>query len=95
MAAPRAGFIVAGCLMAGMMLASSPTLRGQAGGSGQAGPGHGPGGAPGKATPMPVDSGRPWGWAVRAFMDDPAQPLYNTTKQKMLEGKQVFSQTIT
>ena len=25
----------------------------------------------------------------------PAQPLYNTTKQKMLEGKQVFSQTIT
>jgi 2-keto-3-deoxy-L-rhamnonate aldolase RhmA len=28
-------------------------------------------------------------------MDDPAQPLYNTTKQKMLEGRQVFSQTIT
>jgi 2-keto-3-deoxy-L-rhamnonate aldolase RhmA len=28
-------------------------------------------------------------------MDDPAQPLYNTTKQKMLDGRQVFSQTIT
>ena len=38
---------------------------------------------------MPVDAGRPWGWAVRAFMDDPTQPLYNTTKQKLLDGKQV------
>ena len=28
-------------------------------------------------------------------MDDPTQPLYNTTKQKLLDGKQVFSQTIT
>jgi 4-hydroxy-2-oxoheptanedioate aldolase len=70
-------------------------LQGQAGGNGQAGPGHGPYGAPGKATPIPIDPGRPWGWAVRAFMDEPGQPLYNTTKQKLLEGRQVFSQTIT
>jgi 2-keto-3-deoxy-L-rhamnonate aldolase RhmA len=28
-------------------------------------------------------------------MDDPAQTLYNTTKQKLLDGRQVFSQTIT
>jgi 2-keto-3-deoxy-L-rhamnonate aldolase RhmA len=28
-------------------------------------------------------------------MDDPGRPLYNLAKQKMLEGKQIFSQTIT
>jgi 2-keto-3-deoxy-L-rhamnonate aldolase RhmA len=94
MARGRAGFIVCGCLMAGMLV-SSQALWGQVGGLGQAGPGHGPGGAPGKATPTPIDPGRPWGWAVRAFMDDPDQPLYNTTKRKLLDGKQVFSQTIT
>jgi 2-keto-3-deoxy-L-rhamnonate aldolase RhmA len=95
MRGPRAGFTLAGCVVAGVMLAFSPTLWGQAGGLGQAGPGHGPAGAPGKATPIAVDPGRPWGWAVRAFMDDPNQELYNTTKRKLLEGKQVFSQTIT
>jgi 4-hydroxy-2-oxoheptanedioate aldolase len=92
---PRVRLLAAGCVLAGAMLAMSQGLQGQAGGNGQAGPGHGPFGAPGKATPMPVDPGRPWGWAVRAFMDEPGQPLYNTTKQKLLEGKQVFSQTIT
>jgi 2-keto-3-deoxy-L-rhamnonate aldolase RhmA len=91
----RAGFMLAGCVMAGVMMATSPALQGQAGGLGQAGPGHGPGGALGKASPIAVDPGRPWGWAVRAFMDDPNQELYNTTKRKLLEGKQVFSQTIT
>ena len=95
MRVPRAGFAVAGSVVAAVMLMSSPALKGQAGGLGQAGPGHGPGGAPGKATPMAVDPGRPWGWAVRAFMDDPTQELYNTTKRKLLDGKQVFSQTIT
>ena len=95
MGVPRAGFAVAGSVVAAVMLICSPALKGQAGGLGQAGPGHGPGGAPGKATPMAVDPGRPWGWAVRAFMDDPTQELYNTTKRKLLEGKQVFSQTIT
>jgi hypothetical protein len=66
-------------LLAGVLLAAPHGAQGQAG-MGQAGPGHGPNGAPGKASPTPVDPGRPWGWAVRAFMDDPAQPLYNTTK---------------
>jgi 2-keto-3-deoxy-L-rhamnonate aldolase RhmA len=89
----RAGAIVAACCVA--VFLSTPPLTGQSGGLGQAGPGHGPGGAPGKATPVPIDPGRPWGWAVKAFMDDPAQPLYNTTKQKLLAGRQVFSQTIT
>ncbi len=95
MKVPHAGLIAAGCLLVAVMLAMPQALQGQAGGHGQAGPGHGPNGAPGKATPTPVDAGRPWGWAVKAFMDDPTQPLYNITKQKMLEGKQVFSQTIT
>lgn len=94
MKVPRTGLVAAGCLLAGVLMAVPQGVHGQAGGHGQAGPGHGPNGAPGKATATPVDPGRPWGWAVRAFMDDPKQPLYNTTKQKMLEGKQVFSQTI-
>ncbi len=91
----RVGLLAAGCVLAGAMFAMPQGVQGQAGGNGQAGPGHGPYGAPGKATPMPVDPGRPWGWAVKAFMDEPGQSLYNTTKQKLLEGKQVFSQTIT
>jgi 4-hydroxy-2-oxoheptanedioate aldolase len=95
MKVPRANVIGAGCVLALVMIATTGLLQGQAGGNGQAGPGHGPYGAPGKATAMPVDPGRPWGWAVRAFMDEPGQTLYNTTKQKLLEGKQVFSQTIT
>ncbi len=48
----------------------------------------------GTLTPKPLDAGRPWGWAVRAFMENPDQPLYNTAKQKLLAGKQVFSHTI-
>jgi 4-hydroxy-2-oxoheptanedioate aldolase len=87
--------VVGVCLLAGALVVVPHGTHGQAGGYGQAGPGHGPNGAPGKATPFPIDPGRPWGWAVRAFMDDPTQPLYNTTKQKMLDGQQVFSQTIT
>ena len=80
MNAPRADLIAAGCLLAGILFSGPQGIYGQAG-HGQAGPGHGPNGAPGKATPFPIDAGRPWGWAVRAFMDDPARPRYNTTKQ--------------
>lgn len=43
---------------------------------------------------LPIDSGRPWGWAVRAFMTNPDQPLYNRAKAKLLAGEQVFSHTI-
>src|SRR5688572_25785188 len=87
--------VVGACLLAGALVVVPQGIYGQAGGYGQDGPGHGPNGAPGKATPTPIDPGRPWGWAVRAFMDDPDQPLYNTTKRKLLDGRQVFSQTIT
>lgn len=42
----------------------------------------------------PVDAGRPWGWATRAYMDDPDRVLYNTAKAKLLAGEQIFSHTI-
>jgi 2-keto-3-deoxy-L-rhamnonate aldolase RhmA len=48
----------------------------------------------GALTPKPLDPGRPWGWAVKAYMENPNQKLYNTAKQKLLDGKQVFSHTI-
>jgi 2-keto-3-deoxy-L-rhamnonate aldolase RhmA len=48
----------------------------------------------GTLAPRPTDSGRPWGWAVRAFMQNPEQQLYNTAKRKLLDGRQVFSHTI-
>lgn len=43
---------------------------------------------------LPVDPSRPWGWAVREFMENPDQPLYNRAKAKLLAGEQVFSHTI-
>lgn len=42
----------------------------------------------------PVDAGRPWGWAVADFMEDPDRALYNSAKRKLLAGQQVFSHTI-
>ena len=47
----------------------------------------------GTLTPIPLDSGRPWGWATRAFMQNPNRKLYNTAKAKLLSGQQVFSHT--
>ncbi len=47
----------------------------------------------GTLTPMPLDSARPWGWAVKAYMTDPSRKLYNTAKAKLLSGQQVFSHT--
>jgi len=50
--------------------------------------------AKGTLTPKPLDPGRPWGWAVKAFMENPSQKLFNTAKQKLLDGRQVFGHTI-
>ncbi len=47
----------------------------------------------GTLTPIPVDPARPWGWAVKTFMDNPNRKLYNTAKAKLLAGEQVFSHT--
>lgn len=69
----------------------------------QQGRGGGPGAAPaaaakqqpnGTLTPKPLDPGRPWGWAVKAFMDDPNRKLYNTAKAKLLSGKQIYGHSI-
>ncbi len=37
---------------------------------------------------------RPQGWAVRASLNDPNAKLYNNAKQKLLDGKQIFTYTI-
>src|SRR5262245_36389214 len=93
------------CAIVGLTLVwpSTPSAQagqqpaGQGGGRGAAA-GGGRGGAmqhaKGTLTPKATDPGRPWGWAVRAFMDNPNQKLYNTAKQKLLDGKQIFSHTI-
>lgn len=49
--------------------------------------------ANGTLTPMPLDPGRPWGWATKAFMENPSRKLYNKAKAKLLSGQQVFSFT--
>ena len=96
MSRTRAGLIAASGAMAVVIGMFPQVLRGQAPGNGPTGPGQGkPGKAPGTVSALAVDPGRPWGWAVKAFMEDPDRELYNTTKRKMFDGKQVFSQTIT
>jgi 2-keto-3-deoxy-L-rhamnonate aldolase RhmA len=50
--------------------------------------------ATGQVLPNVVEAGRPWGWAVRAYMENPNQQLYNKAKAKLLAGEQVFSHTI-
>ena len=37
---------------------------------------------------------QPQGWAVRAALTS-GRPLYNTAKQKLLDGKQIFRTVIT
>ena len=94
MTTARLGSMAAICVIAATLTTS--LVRGQAQGNGPSGPGQGkPGKTPGTVSIIPVDPGRPWGWAVKAFMEDPDRQLYNTTQRKMLDGKQVFSQTIT
>ena len=61
----------------------------RAGRAGRSGTKH----ANGTLTPMALDAGRPWGWATRAFMQNPNRKLYNTAKAKLLSGQQVFSHT--
>jgi 2-keto-3-deoxy-L-rhamnonate aldolase RhmA len=87
------------CVMCGVLVVAWPEA--QAPQAGQQGGGRGGGGgrgavqhARGTLTPKPLDPGRPWGWAVKAFMENPNQKLYNTAKQKLLDGKQIFSHTI-
>jgi 2-keto-3-deoxy-L-rhamnonate aldolase RhmA len=50
--------------------------------------------ATGNVQPVPIHEGRPWGWAVRDYMDNPDRKLYNTAKAKLLAGEQIFSHSI-
>lgn len=51
--------------------------------------------APGRGY-LAYDAARPQGWAVREYLTSikAALPLWNTAKQKLLDGKQIFSHTI-
>src|SRR5688572_22211809 len=86
------------CLMIGLVVAWPQAQAPQGGqGAGRGGGGGGRGAAQhpnGTLTPKPLDPGRPWGWAVKAFMENPNQKLYNSAKQKLLDGRQIFSHTI-
>lgn len=42
----------------------------------------------------PAAAQREQGWAVRESLTNPDVPLYNTAKQKLLDGGQVFTYTI-
>jgi len=48
----------------------------------------------GNVQPVAIDPGRPWGWAVRAYMQNPDRVLFNRAKAKLLAGEQVFSHTV-
>lgn len=48
----------------------------------------------GNVQPVPIHEGRPWGWAVKDFMENPDRQLYNTAKAKLLAGEQIFSHSI-
>src|SRR5215210_7637060 len=78
--------------------APAPTPAGrQGGGAGQAGGGRAAAPpvqhAKGTLTPIALDAGRPWGWATKAYMENPNRKLYNKAKTKLLSGEQVFSFT--
>lgn len=59
-----------------------------------AGQGTAPSWGTGTVPILQIDPGRPWGWALRAQMDDPSRTLYNTARRKLLNGEQIFSHTI-
>ena len=50
--------------------------------------------AVGLAVAGPAAAQQEQGWAVRASLTNPDVPLYNTAKQKLLDGGQVFTYTI-
>jgi len=82
------------CLLFGLAVVEPQAQQGRSGGRGAA-PAGGRGAQPnGTLVPKPLDPGRPWGWAVKAFMDDPNRTLYNTAKAKLLGGRQIYGHSI-
>jgi 2-keto-3-deoxy-L-rhamnonate aldolase RhmA len=90
----RTSFLVpAVCLIAYLTIVG-PQAQGQAGG----GRGAGRQAAPPQAGYTTPDGSKPQGWAVRDYLSntvgwDLSKPLWNTAKQKLLDGKQIFSWT--
>jgi 2-keto-3-deoxy-L-rhamnonate aldolase RhmA len=83
----------AGAILLGLALAVAWPQAEQAAGGRQGGAATPVKHANGTLTPMPLDPGRPWGWATKAFMQNPNRKLYNKAKAKLLSGQQVFSHT--
>jgi 4-hydroxy-2-oxoheptanedioate aldolase len=79
--------------------AAAPGQAGRQGGAAQPAAGGGgggitgPNGSFGTLTPWVPDAARPIGFRVRQELDNPSAKLYNTAKQKLLDGQQVFSWT--
>jgi 2-keto-3-deoxy-L-rhamnonate aldolase RhmA len=98
MTARRVGTLAVVCLIAGLMVAW-PQAQGRGGEAGSApaqtgrGSATGPGGSFGTFKPWVPDTARPVGYMVRNTMENPQGKLYNTAKQKMLDGKQVNAWT--
>jgi len=89
-----------GALLLAVLSAAAWPQAQQAPAGRQGGTGRGGGGAAqpvqhanGTLTPMALDPGRPWGWATKAYMENPNRKLYNKAKAKLLSGAQVFSFT--
>ena len=106
MSVRRVGLLASACLMASFMMAwpqaqGAAPAGGRQGGGGQgaapAAPARGsilgPNGSFGTLTPWVPDAARPIGFRVRQELDNPQVKLYNTAKQKLLDGQQVFSWT--
>jgi 2-keto-3-deoxy-L-rhamnonate aldolase RhmA len=82
------------CVMA-VLMAAWPQAQGGAPAPAQGAPARGPAPAPAQPTitPWVPDAARPIGFMVRNSLDNPSAKLYNTAKQKLLDGQQVFSWT--
>ena len=80
-----AGSLAVGAIVTGLAVASLGAQQGSVNISGW---------ATGKVALRPVNAGRPWGWAVRDYMENPDRQLFNTAKRKLLSGGQIFSHTI-
>jgi 2-keto-3-deoxy-L-rhamnonate aldolase RhmA len=105
MTARRTGLLAAVCVMAILMVAWAQAQQGRggaqgaapattapaqaAGGRGGAASVMGPGGTFGTFAPWVPDAARPIGYMVRNYLENPQAKLYNTAKQKLLDGGQI------
>ena len=86
----RVELLAVACMVAGFM-AVWPQAQGQGTAPAPTGAAAvlGPGGSFGTFAPWVPDAARPVGYMVRNTMDNPQAKLYNTAKQKLLDGGQI------